>query len=83
MKYDAAVLKVVSPLHRCREGGVLTRPGHTEAAVDLARLAGCSPAGHNFASTKDPVVTSLFCASHDGHTGTAFAGCSAGAAHHE
>ena len=30
---------------RSREGGVLTRPGHTEAAVDLARLAGCQPAG--------------------------------------
>lgn len=28
-----------------REGGVLTRAGHTEAAVDLARLAGCEPAG--------------------------------------
>jgi 3,4-dihydroxy-2-butanone 4-phosphate synthase len=28
-----------------REGGVLERPGHTEAAVDLARLAGCAPAG--------------------------------------
>src|SRR5262249_58165000 len=27
------------------EGGVLRRPGHTEAAVDLARLAGLSPAG--------------------------------------
>src|SRR5260370_38835335 len=26
-------------------GGVLRRAGHTEAAVDLARLAGCSPAG--------------------------------------
>jgi len=26
-----------------REGGVLTRPGHTEAAVDLARLAGLKP----------------------------------------
>jgi 3,4-dihydroxy 2-butanone 4-phosphate synthase/GTP cyclohydrolase II len=24
---------------------VLERPGHTEAAVDLARLAGCAPAG--------------------------------------
>ncbi|CAL5219986.1 g1924 [Coccomyxa viridis] len=34
----------ICPL-RCREGGVLTRPGHTEAAVDLARLAGCQPAG--------------------------------------
>jgi len=28
-----------------KEGGVLTRPGHTEAAVDLARLAGLYPAG--------------------------------------
>ena len=30
---------------RAREGGVLTRRGHTEAAVDLARLAGLAPAG--------------------------------------
>lgn len=30
---------------RAREGGVLERPGHTEAAVDLARLAGLKPAG--------------------------------------
>ncbi len=28
-----------------REGGVLKRAGHTEAAVDLARLAGLAPAG--------------------------------------
>ncbi len=28
-----------------QEGGVLARAGHTEAAVDLARLAGCAPAG--------------------------------------
>jgi len=28
-----------------RNGGVLKRAGHTEAAVDLARLAGCEPAG--------------------------------------
>jgi 3,4-dihydroxy 2-butanone 4-phosphate synthase / GTP cyclohydrolase II len=28
-----------------RVGGVLRRPGHTEAAVDLARLAGLAPAG--------------------------------------
>lgn len=27
------------------QGGVLKRPGHTEASVDLARLAGCHPAG--------------------------------------
>ncbi|HUV76136.1 MAG TPA: bifunctional 3,4-dihydroxy-2-butanone-4-phosphate synthase/GTP cyclohydrolase II [Dehalococcoidales bacterium] len=30
---------------RAREGGVLTRAGHTEAIVDLARLAGLYPAG--------------------------------------
>ena len=30
---------------RYAEGGVLARPGHTEAAVDLARLAGLRPAG--------------------------------------
>ena len=30
---------------RARPGGVLERPGHTEAAVDLARLAGRAPAG--------------------------------------
>lgn len=39
----------VSPGHsfplRAREGGVLRRAGHTEATVDLARLAGLRPAG--------------------------------------
>ena len=30
---------------RAREGGVLKRAGHTEAAVDLARMAGIEPAG--------------------------------------
>jgi len=30
---------------KAREGGVLRRAGHTEAAVDLARLAGLEPAG--------------------------------------
>jgi 3,4-dihydroxy-2-butanone-4-phosphate synthase len=30
---------------RAKEGGVLRRTGHTEAAVDLARLAGLEPAG--------------------------------------
>jgi 3,4-dihydroxy 2-butanone 4-phosphate synthase/GTP cyclohydrolase II len=34
----------VVPL-RAKEGGVLRRSGHTEAAVDLARLAGLRPAG--------------------------------------
>lgn len=39
---------IVCPGHvfplRAREGGVLARQGHTEAAVDLARLAGLNPA---------------------------------------
>jgi 3,4-dihydroxy 2-butanone 4-phosphate synthase/GTP cyclohydrolase II len=30
---------------RARPGGVLARPGHTVAAIDLARLAGLAPAG--------------------------------------
>lgn len=34
----------VVPL-RAKGGGVLRRPGHTEAAVDLARMAGLRPAG--------------------------------------
>ncbi|MBB5915846.1 3,4-dihydroxy 2-butanone 4-phosphate synthase/GTP cyclohydrolase II [Nocardia transvalensis] len=34
----------VVPL-RAKEGGVLRRPGHTEAAVDLSRMAGLAPAG--------------------------------------
>lgn len=34
----------VFPL-RYQEGGILVRAGHTEAAVDLARLSGLSPAG--------------------------------------
>lgn len=40
---------IVSPGHvfplRARNGGVLTRRGHTEGTVDLARLAGLRPAG--------------------------------------
>ncbi len=34
----------IPPL-RARDGGVLQRVGHTEAAIDLARLAGLNPAG--------------------------------------
>ncbi|MEO7368659.1 MAG: bifunctional 3,4-dihydroxy-2-butanone-4-phosphate synthase/GTP cyclohydrolase II [Gemmatimonadaceae bacterium] len=34
----------IPPL-RAREGGVLQRVGHTEAAIDLARLAGLNPSG--------------------------------------
>jgi len=40
---------IVTPGHVfplvAREGGVLIRAGHTEAAVDVARLAGLNPAG--------------------------------------
>jgi len=45
----AAAEDLVQPGHvfplRAREGGVLMRAGQTEAAVDLARLAGLIPAG--------------------------------------
>src|SRR4249920_1812118 len=41
---DLTVPGHVFPL-RAKEGGVLRRAGHTEAAVDLARLAGYQPAG--------------------------------------
>ena len=40
---------IVSPGHifplMARDGGVLVRAGHTEAAVDVARLAGLNPSG--------------------------------------
>ena len=42
--YDFTRPGHVVPL-RARDGGVLRRAGHTEAAVDLARLAGLRPAG--------------------------------------
>jgi len=45
----------VVPL-RARDGGVLRRPGHTEAAVDLAQMAGLQPVGVlcEVVSEKDP-----------------------------
>ncbi|MGH3837743.1 MAG: 3,4-dihydroxy-2-butanone-4-phosphate synthase, partial [Pseudonocardiaceae bacterium] len=46
---DAKSVDFIRPGHvvplRAKEGGVLRRPGHTEASVDLARLAGLPPAG--------------------------------------
>ena len=46
---DARLEEFRTPGHvfplRARPGGVLERAGHTEAAVDLARLAGFEPAG--------------------------------------
>ncbi|MFM9150545.1 MAG: bifunctional 3,4-dihydroxy-2-butanone-4-phosphate synthase/GTP cyclohydrolase II, partial [Solirubrobacterales bacterium] len=41
---DIVVPGHVFPL-KSKEGGVLERTGHTEASVDLARLAGLTPAG--------------------------------------
>ncbi|MDX2320713.1 MAG: bifunctional 3,4-dihydroxy-2-butanone-4-phosphate synthase/GTP cyclohydrolase II [Moritella sp.] len=46
---DAKPADIVMPGHifplAAQDGGVLTRAGHTEAGCDLARLAGCEPAG--------------------------------------
>jgi 3,4-dihydroxy 2-butanone 4-phosphate synthase / GTP cyclohydrolase II len=46
---DAKPTDLVQPGHvfplRAKAGGVLRRAGHTEASVDLARLAGLQPAG--------------------------------------
>ena len=46
---DAKASDIVSPGHifplRAESGGVLARAGHTEAACDLARLAGFEPSG--------------------------------------
>ncbi len=41
---DLTVPGHIFPL-RAKDGGVLRRAGHTEAAVDLARMADCYPAG--------------------------------------
>src|SRR3546814_3535537 len=43
-KDDIVTLGHVFPLV-ARDGGVLVRTGHTEAAVDVARLAGLNPSG--------------------------------------
>jgi 3,4-dihydroxy 2-butanone 4-phosphate synthase / GTP cyclohydrolase II len=46
---DKGPLDLVTPGHifplMARDGGVLVRTGHTEAAVDIARLAGLNPSG--------------------------------------
>lgn len=44
VRHDLVVPGHIFPL-RAQEGGVLVRAGHTEASVDLARLAGLKPAG--------------------------------------
>lgn len=49
VKPEATAADFVRPGHvyplLAKEGGVLRRAGHTEAAVDLARMAGLTPAG--------------------------------------
>ncbi|MBM3674813.1 MAG: bifunctional 3,4-dihydroxy-2-butanone-4-phosphate synthase/GTP cyclohydrolase II [Actinobacteria bacterium] len=49
IEHSSTPADLVRPGHifplRYREGGVLKRAGHTEASVDLARLAGCEAAG--------------------------------------
>lgn len=49
VKLNAVAKDIVQPGHifplMAQPGGVLSRAGHTEAACDLARLAGCEPAG--------------------------------------
>ena len=46
---EKGALDLVTPGHifplMARDGGVLVRTGHTEAAVDIARLAGLNPSG--------------------------------------
>ncbi len=46
---DKGAQDIVTPGHvfplMARQGGVLVRAGHTEAAVDVARLAGLNPSG--------------------------------------
>ncbi|MBD20887.1 MAG: 3,4-dihydroxy-2-butanone-4-phosphate synthase [Rhodospirillaceae bacterium] len=71
---------IVSPGHVfpliARDGGVLVRAGHTEAAVDLARLAGLNPSGVICEIMKDDGTMARlpdlveFCDRHDLKLGT-------------
>jgi 3,4-dihydroxy 2-butanone 4-phosphate synthase/GTP cyclohydrolase II len=49
IRSDATAQDIASPGHifplEARDGGVLVRAGHTEAAVDISQLAGLTPAG--------------------------------------
>ena len=55
---NSSPFDIVTPGHvfplRARDGGVLERPGHTEAAVDIARLAGFKPAAVLCEAEKEP-----------------------------
>ena len=69
-RLDLRVPGHIHPL-RARDGGVLQRVGHTEAAVDLARLAGLQPAGvivevlNKDGTTARRPELELFAAQHD------------------
>ncbi len=77
---NAQAQHIVSPGHifplTARDGGVLVRTGHTEAAVDLARLAGLTPAGVICEIMKDDGTMArfddlrLFCQQHNLLMGT-------------
>jgi len=72
---DAKAADLVSPGHifplRARPGGVLVRDGHTEASVDLMKLAGLQPAGVICEIMKDDGTMArmpdleVFCREHD------------------
>lgn len=71
---------IASPGHvfplRAREGGVLVRAGHTEAAVDVSRLAGLNPSAVICEVMKDDGEMAhlpdliVFCQKHDIKIGT-------------
>lgn len=79
-KDGAAAADLARPGHvfplRARDGGVLRRAGHTEAAVDLARLAGLKPAAalselmHDDGSMMRLPAILEFAAEHDLKVGT-------------
>jgi 3,4-dihydroxy 2-butanone 4-phosphate synthase / GTP cyclohydrolase II len=72
---DKGARDLIHPGHvfplRARPGGVLERTGQTEASVDLARLAGCRPAGVICEVMKEDGTMArvpdlaVFCAEHD------------------
>ncbi len=72
---DIATPGHVFPL-RARDGGVLVRAGHTEAAVDISRLAGLHPSGVICEIMKDDGTMARlpdlvdFCAQHGMKIGT-------------
>jgi 3,4-dihydroxy 2-butanone 4-phosphate synthase/GTP cyclohydrolase II len=80
IRAGASATDLVRPGHvfplRARDGGVLERAGHTEAAVDLCRLAGLAPAGviselmHDDGSLMRMSALNAFAKQHDLKIGT-------------